>query len=105
MFSRERDSVSEPALVEGARVQQHERTAARTVDGCAIIVVIDTQELLELDEVGTYIWEQIAEPQALSQLAERVSTEFDVSAETARIDLEGFLASLTQIGAARVLDA
>ena len=83
---------------------QSDRVATRTIDGCAVVVVIDSQELLELDEVGTFVWEQLREPVALMDVAARVCSEFEVGIGVAEVDVRGFVDSLCTAGAATRYD-
>lgn len=86
-------------MPEMRRFRQAKRTAARLIDGAAFVVAIDHQSLLELNEVGTFIWEKLAEPRGVESLTRDVLVEFDVGADAARRDVEAFLGQLLERGA------
>lgn len=55
--------------------------------------------LVTLNELGTFIWQQLADDCTLDTLAARITAEYDVDDATARADAENFLQSLREIGA------
>lgn len=63
----------------------------------------DLDSVYTLNEVGTTIWNAIAEPVALTDLVATIAGEYDVTTDQARADVEAFLAELTQVGLARIL--
>lgn len=79
-------------------VSQSSRTAARVVGGRAVVVVIDTQELHTLNEVGTYVWER-ATGRPIDAIVNDVMSEFDVSEGRATDDVVRFVEHLVRIGA------
>jgi hypothetical protein len=80
------------------RFRQAERTAARVIDGSAYVIAVDGQFMLELNEVGTLVWERLAQPATVEDLVASVESEFDVSPEPARRDVESFLSTLLERG-------
>lgn len=81
---------------------QAERTAARVIDGSAYVVAIDRQMLLELNEVGTFIWERLDRPMTLDALARAIAAEFRVEPEAAKRDAEEFIRLLVDRGVVSV---
>lgn len=55
--------------------------------------------LITMNEVGKYIFEQLATEHTLPQLVEKITAEYDVDADTALADAQEFLQQLRQIGA------
>jgi hypothetical protein len=57
--------------------------------------VSDMNELFTLNEVGSFIWDQINENSTLEDIINAVLLEFDVDINTARKDVEQFLQKLS----------
>ena len=55
--------------------------------------------LVTLNELGAFIWQQLADDCTLDTIAARITAEYDVDDATARADAEDFLQSLQEIGA------
>jgi len=55
--------------------------------------------IYSLNEVGSFLWQKLAEPQDLSALQSAVLTEFDASPEQLAVDINLFLSELTKFGA------
>lgn len=88
------------------RVRQAGRVAARVIDGKAVIVVIDTQGLHTLNEVGTFVWERMRSgPHEAATLVDAVTEEFEVAPEVASRDVVEFLERMTTVGAVEVEEA
>lgn len=84
------------------RIKQIDRTATRVIDGKAVIVVIDRQELHTLNEVGTMVWELAAEERSVAEVVEQVVGEFEVGEEQALQDVTAFVRELHGTGALEV---
>jgi len=59
-----------------------------------VLVVPSTSEVKVLNLVGTRVWEELEEPRTLDQLIATVVAEFEIGAEAARPDVQGFLEDL-----------
>lgn len=57
--------------------------------------------LFTLNEVGTFVWEQLDGSRDANAIAERVAERFDVGVEQARDDLCAFFDALAEAGCAR----
>ena len=55
--------------------------------------------LITMNEVGRFIFDQLAEDRTLPELAERVTAEYDVDYDTALRDAEEFVQQLRDVGA------
>ena len=84
------------------RIKQIDRTATRVIDGKAVIVVIDRQELHTLNEVGTMVWELAAEERSVAEVVEQVVGEFEVEEAQALQDVTMFVQELHGTGALEV---
>ncbi|MGN1032668.1 MAG: PqqD family protein [Intestinibacter sp.] len=54
--------------------------------------------MITLNDVATYIWENVDECGTVDMLVEKILTEFDIDEETARRDVIGFTSELIKIG-------
>lgn len=79
----------------------YRRTAnaiSKEADGRAIVLKLPAMAYYGLDEVATIVWNGLALPSGVEDLARGVSFEFGVPAETAIGDLKPFLAKLLEEG-------
>jgi hypothetical protein len=79
-----------------SRPTPHPQTAARIVDGSAVIVLADTGQVNVLNAVGTRVWELCDGSRSARQIAETIAAEFEVTPEEASQDVEEFLQQLTR---------
>jgi len=61
----------------------------------------DLQELFALNEVGSWLWTQLAGPRTVEELAAAVTDEFDVDESQAREDTASFVEDLLEAGLVR----
>lgn len=98
-------SESENSKLSGAeRLEQCERTACRVIDGKAVVIAIDRNQVHVLNSVGTRVWE-LADGRPLHAIISEIVVEFEVDRERARLDVSAFAEQLIAIGAARVAAA
>lgn len=64
----------------------------------------DLDSVYTLNEVGTTIWESIADPLSREELIAKITSEYDVTAEQAERDLDAFLRDLTELRLVRLED-
>lgn len=88
----------------GTVVSQATRIASRVIEGQAVVIVMDAQRLHTLNGVGTFVWTQAEERVRLSELAERVCAEYEVTGEQAMADVLTFTGELVRLGALEVLE-
>lgn len=55
--------------------------------------------LITMNEVGKYIVEQLAEEHTVQELVDKITAEYDVTAQNALTDAEAFLDQLREVGA------
>lgn len=80
---------------------QYRRTrhiAARTIEGRAFIINTMSSTLHELDECGTFLWDQIPRTGDATALAEHLTEEYDVDRGRAQMDTTAFLCELEHLG-------
>ncbi len=83
---------------EQRKVRQSRRTAARTIEGRAVVIVIDEQKLHTLNGVGTRVWE-LADGRSVGAIADQIATEFEVDRAVALRDVGRFVGELEALGA------
>lgn len=86
-----------------SRVAQSHRTASRIVEGQAVVIVIDAQTLHTLNSVGTVVWAETETAVAISEIIDRVVSEFEVSRDDAQRDVLEFAGELIDMGALTVV--
>ena len=73
----------------------HARIAARVVAGQALILDPRNDALQRLNEVGSFVWEKVAQRRhTLDEISLSVVEEFDADHDTIRADLERFVTDL-----------
>ena len=80
------------------RVAIKSTTLFRELDGETVLVDIDSGTYFGLDEVGTFIWNQIDEGLAIADIPARITEAFEVEEDVARTDLDTFLQQLLEKG-------
>ena len=68
------------------------------MNGSAVMMDIMTGKYYNLGEVGGRIWEMLEEPMTLGNLVQKLTAEYDVSAERCRSDMLPFLNTLIERG-------
>ena len=86
---------------ERLRLSQSERTASRVIEGKAVVITVDHNELHVLNSVGTRVWE-LADWRPLAAIVEAIVSEFEVEAERALPDVRRFVEELVAVGAVQV---
>lgn len=86
------------ALPDSALLCQSERTACRVIDGKAVVITIDQNQLHVLNSVGTRVWE-LADGRSFAQIVAGIVEEFEVDPARARLDVQSFVEQLLALGA------
>lgn len=81
------------------RYRQTTNIVARAIAGDTMLVPIrgrlaDLRRVFLLEGAGGFVWRQLASPVSVTEIAERLSEEYEVSATDAMEDVRGFLAAL-----------
>ena len=71
-------------------------TASRLMDGEAVVIMPQDNEVKILNEAGSRIWELLDGRQDISQISRVISDEFGVSCDKALEDIIGFIDELYQ---------
>jgi hypothetical protein len=78
--------------------RQNPQTASRVIDRVAFVVTTNGNKLHTLNRVGTHIWEFVAEPRGIDEIARAVEEQFEVDTSVARADAERFCSKLVSLG-------
>jgi hypothetical protein len=79
-------------------LSRREGLMAADMNGSAVMMDIMTGKYYNLGEVGGRIWELLEEPMTLGALVQKLTAEYDVSAERCRSDMLPFLNTLIERG-------
>ncbi len=63
--------------------------------------VADMDAIYTLNEVGAFVWQQMAEPVCIPELEVAILAEFDVDEQTVSTDLASFFQEMEAIGAVK----
>jgi hypothetical protein len=96
-------------LSEDVPYQRTEEFVARAIAGETVLVPIrrqigDLESIYTLNEVATFIWERLAEPSTVAEIALALEGAFAGDPAEMRRDLGEFLAELLDLGAIRPPD-
>jgi hypothetical protein len=70
----------------------------REIDGEVVVLDIERSHYLNLNPTGCVLWLMLAAGATERQLVEKLTEEFDVNEETARNDVETFVANCRENG-------
>jgi len=78
-------------------VSKNERVPWRIIEGEAILVKVDSGEVIHLNEVAAEIWRIIDGKRKISEIVDHIQKDFDVDKEQAEKDTLEFIQSLSDI--------
>ena len=85
--------------------RRSDRLAARTIEGKAVLVVLDAHALHTLNEVGTRVFELCDGTHDVQAIVAAIVREFEVEPVVAQEDVQRFLRELSDAGALALGDA
>lgn len=85
-------------------MKQNSNFLLRTVaDSLVLVPVGEATEkfpgMISMNATGAFLWEQLADDQTEASLTQALLDKYEVSEEKARQDVQGFLKTLSAIGA------
>lgn len=86
-------------------MQRSGRQVACTLNGEVALLDLDKGLYFGLQGVGAHVWEALQEPRSIDEIISTVLSDFDVTAETCRVDVLKFVASLVDAGVVEMLPA
>ena len=75
-------------------VRRDRRTASRILAGEAVVLTPMNSKIHGFNETGSRIWELLEGEPTVGELVARIHSEFQVSEEEARADIEAFVEAL-----------
>lgn len=78
-------------------ILKNERVPWRIIEGEAILVKVDSGEVIHLNEVAAEIWRIIDGKRKISEIVGHIQKDFDVDREQAEKDTLEFINSLSDI--------
>ena len=78
-------------------ILKNERVPWRIIEGEAILVKVDSGEVIHLNEVAAEIWRIIDGKRKISEIVDHIQKDFDVDREQAEKDTFEFIKSLSNI--------
>ena len=78
-------------------ILKNERVPWRIIEGEAILVKVDSGEVIHLNEVAAEIWRIIDGKRKISEIVDHIQKDFDVDREQAEKDTLEFIKSLSDI--------
>ena len=78
-------------------ISKNERVPWRIIEGEAILVKVDSGEVIHLNEVAAEIWRIIDGKRKISEIVDQIQNDFDVDREQAENDTLEFIQSLSDI--------
>lgn len=71
---------------------------SRQLDDEVVILDVPSGRYFSLNAVGVVVWDRLADEATIDDLVAAVTAEFEVDPDTARSDIDGLVASLTEAG-------
>lgn len=85
-----------------ARLQQNADILASALGDETVMMSLSRNNYYGLDEVGSHIWELLAQPQTLAHLCTALQQEYVVDAETCQQEVTAFVQQLADEGLVNV---
>ena len=74
------------------------------IDDEIVMLSIDNSEYYNFDSVGTFIWNELAEPRTFELLVSKLVAEYEVNREICSNDTKLFLEDLINKGIVQLID-
>jgi len=85
------------------RIRQHPDQIATEVDGEVLMMHIESGNYFGLNEVASFLWNQLDTPRTVAALCVAVQTEFKVDEERCQADTLAFLEDMISDGLVEVV--
>lgn len=84
------------------KISRHPDMLSAEIGGEAIMMSIEKGAYFGLNPVATRIWDLIEQPKNVAELIQTITDEYEVSAEQAADDVQGFVADMIERGIAQL---
>lgn len=85
-------------------VRQNPDQIAAEADGEVLMMHIESGTYYGLNEVGSFIWKQLAAPRSVEEVCTAIQSEFEVDAARCTEDALAFLRGMVEDGLVDVVD-
>ncbi|QJC51143.1 PqqD family protein [Paenibacillus albicereus] len=79
-------------------LKRQESVETAELDGEWVLLDLESHSITKVNEMGGYIWELLETCPTISQLAERVATEYAADPVQVQADVEVYVAELVRVG-------
>ncbi|SDS28712.1 Coenzyme PQQ synthesis protein D (PqqD) [Paenibacillaceae bacterium GAS479] len=79
-------------------LQRQEFIETAELDGEWVLLDLDSHSITKVNEMGGYIWELLENSQTISQLTDRIASEYDADRAQVQSDVEAYVAELIRVG-------
>ena len=91
-------------LGDDVRIEEHEDTVVREVNGEAVLLHLSSERYYVLDDSSTRMWQVLVSSPTLADAVDTLGSEFDVQIDVLRSDLSHFVGELAEQGLVTVHD-
>ncbi len=84
------------------KISRHCDILSAEIGGEAIMMSIEKGAYFGLNPVATRIWDLLEQPKNIAELIQTITDEYEVSAEQAAEDVQGFVADMLERGIAQL---
>jgi len=74
------------------------------IDGHIVMLDINNETYYSLDDVGSSIWRELAEPCKIEQLIDKLVNSYEVTHSQCREDIEPFIDELISAGVIKIIN-
>ncbi len=85
-------------------IRQHPDQIAAEADGEVLMMHIESGNYFGLNEVASFIWNQLDEPRSIAELCAAIQTEFEIDETRCQADAMDFLQGMIDDGLAQVVE-
>jgi hypothetical protein len=91
--------------IDALKVKRNEQAIWRVIDGEAVLLVPEEAELHALKGCGSRVWELLGEESSISEIVQRICTEYEVEPRRARKDITEFVYQLNALKLVELIPA
>lgn len=84
------------------KITRHPDMLSAEIGGEAIMMSIEKGAYFGLNPVATRIWDLLEQPKNIAELTQKITDEYEVSAEQAAEDVQVFVADMIERGIAQL---
>ncbi|GJM41134.1 MAG: hypothetical protein DHS20C20_14160 [Ardenticatenaceae bacterium] len=91
-------------LTISSKIIRSEEFITSTVENEVVMMSLEKGNYYGLDSIGSFIWENMAQPTTVETLCQKLTEKFDVKPEQCQADVLVFLSELLQEEMVQILD-